>query len=328
VSRDRERPTRADLAALIARTPLPPHIKALGLTQRGRRPALFVVTYAGSRALSALSSVEAQWQAALPNVPMVVRETPGPLRAAYLPRPQGEALTPEQEVLDPVTLGAQIQNGAADERLGDYGVGTLGAFYPAPEGGTLLLSNNHVIAAESTLGEENARVGDPIYQAQRGRGRVVARLSAWVPLSQATPNHADLASAALLPGTAFENAFLPSRGCPALGSTTQLAAPRVGQQVFKVGRTSGLTFGTVSAVSARVPRVEYGFGGAAFENSLIIEGLNGSTFSAPGDSGSGIYDRRGRLVGFLYAGDGTITLACPAQASLEALGVLASGALR
>ncbi|ADI14390.1 trypsin-like peptidase domain-containing protein [Truepera radiovictrix] len=322
MSRGREHPARADLAALIAHAPLPPHVKALGLTQRARRPALFVVTYAGSRALSALSSAEAPLRAALPEVPMVVRETPGPLRAAsYLPRAQGEALTPEQEVLDPVVLGAQIQNGAADERSGGYGVGTLGAFYPAPEGGTLLLSNNHVIAAENTPDEEHARVGDPIYQAQRGRGRVVARLSAWVPLSPTAPNRADIASAALLPETVFENAFLPPRGRPAPGAT-QLAAPRVGQRVFKVGRTSGLTFGTVSAVGARVPRVAYGFGSAAFEGSVIIEGLNGSTFSAPGDSGSGIYDLKGRLVGFLYAGDGTITLACPARASLEALGLL------
>jgi len=52
---------------------------------------------------------------------------------------------------------------------------------------------------------------------------------------------------------------------------------------------------------------------------LIIEGQGGGTFSASGDSGSGIYDLRGRLLGFLYAEDGTITLACPAGEALEAL---------
>ena len=62
-------------------------------------------------------------------------------------------------------------------------------------------------------------------------------------------------------------------------------------------------------------------GRVQIEDSFIIEGQRGSTFSAPGDSGSGIYDLKGRLVGFLYAGDGTITLACPAGAALEALGV-------
>lgn len=52
---------------------------------------------------------------------------------------------------------------------------------------------------------------------------------------------------------------------------------------------------------------------------MIIEGQGGSTFSAPGDSGSGIYDLRGRLVAFLYAGDGVATPACPAQEVLDAL---------
>lgn len=52
---------------------------------------------------------------------------------------------------------------------------------------------------------------------------------------------------------------------------------------------------------------------------MIIEGQGGSTFSAPGDSGSGIYDLRGRLVAFLYAGDRVITPACPAQEALDAL---------
>ncbi len=65
--------------------------------------------------------------------------------------------------------------------------------------------------------------------------------------------------------------------------------------------------------------MEYGIGSASFAGSFIIEGQGGSTFSAPGDSGSGIYDLRGRLVGFLYAGDGTITLAWPALEALDAL---------
>ena len=57
----------------------------------------------------------------------------------------------------------------------------------------------------------------------------------------------------------------------------------------------------------------------SFADSFIVEGQGGSTFSAPGDSGSVIYDLRGRLLGFLYAGDGTTTLACPAQEALDAL---------
>lgn len=134
--------------------------------------------------------------------------------------------------------------------------------------------------------------------------------------SLTSPNRVDIASATLNADTAFENAFLPLRNRP---DPAGVAAPRVSARVFKVGRTSGLTFGSVTAIAARVPSVAYGIGSAAFEGSFIVEGQGGSTFSAPGDSGSGIFDLRGRLLGFLYAGDGTITLACPAQEALAAL---------
>lgn len=200
--------------------------------------------------------------------------------ASYLPGAQSEALTPEQETLEPLVLGAQLQNGAADERRGGYGVGTLGAFAHNGNGNPVLLSNNHVIAAEN-----EAEVGDAIYQPQRDRGRTVATLAAWVPISLTAPNRVDIASATLGADTAFQNAFLPLRNRPA---PSGVAATRVGAKVFKVGRTSGLTFGAITATQARVPSVAYGIGNAAFAGSVIIEGQGGSTFSAPGDSGSGI----------------------------------------
>lgn len=287
---------------------LPPQVKAAGLTRHnGQNAVLLVMDTSGGVTAQAADLIPD-----LQDVPVVTREVPGRLRAAtYLPGAQAEALTPEQEVLEPVVLGAQVQNGSADERLGGYGVGTLGAFARDVEGRTVLLSNNHVIAVEN-----DARVGDEIFQAQRERGRVVAALAAWVPITLETPNRVDIASAVIDEKTAFENAFLPLRNRPTPQGT---AAPRVGARVFKVGRTSGLTVGQITAVEARVPNVGYGIGAAAFEGSLIIEGQGGSTFSAPGDSGSGIYNLRGRLVGFLYAGDGTITLACPAREALGAL---------
>ena len=290
---------------------LPSQIKAVGLTRHNGQAAFLVVTDASRGTAGAVAAQAAELFPELGDVPVVTLEVPGRFRAAaYLPGAQAEALTPEQEVLEPVVLGAQVQNGSADERLGGYGVGTLGAFARDAEGRTVLLSNNHVIAAEN-----DARVGDEIFQAQRGRGRVVGTLAAWVPITLETPNRVDIASA-VINNTALENAFLPLRNRPVPQGT---AAPRVGTRVFKVGRTSGLTMGSITAVEARVPNVGYGVGPAAFEGSLIIEGQGGSTFSAPGDSGSGIYDLRGRLVGFLYAGDGTITLACPAREALGAL---------
>ena len=300
-----------DFIDLLAELKLPPEVKAVGLGRHNAHDALLVIfREQGVRAFGA-ESIQDLF-GAVPGLPLVMREVSGDLRATgQLPVAQTQALTPEQEVLEPVVLGAQVQNGSADERLGGYGVGTLGAFAQDEGGNTVLLSNNHVIAAEN-----GGEVGDLIFQAQRGRGRAVAKLSAWVPVTLTEPNRIDIASALLEADTAFQNEFLPLRNRP---DPAGLAAPRVGARVFKVGRTSGLTFGSVTAVATRVPGVGYGIGSASFENSFIIEGQGGGTFSAPGDSGSGIYDLRGRLVGFLYAGDGTITLACPAGEALSAL---------
>lgn len=299
------------LLEAIYRSDLPSVVKAVALTRHDHRAAVLLLlhrqeTPRASAALELLPDVR--------GYPVVVREVPGELWAsAYLPAAQQAALTPEQEVLDPVVLGGQLQNAGAAERLGGYGVGTLGAFAVDEGARAFVVSNNHVIAAE------NAGVaGDEIYQAQLGRGRAVAALASWVPLEAAKPNRVDVAGARMLEGVAFERAFLALRERP---RPSGVRTPRVGLRVFKVGRTSGLTLGSVTAVEARVPRVGYGFGSAAFEGSFIVEGLNGATFSAPGDSGSGIYDLRGRLLGFLYAGDGTITLACPADEALAALGL-------
>lgn len=304
--------TAQSIVERLTEAELPQQVKAIGLTRHDGRDALLLITNEGTGPVAFATST--LLPRSFQGLPVVHREIPGRLRAAhYLPAAQTEALTPEQDVLEPVMLGAQVQNGSADARLSGYGVGTLGAFAQNSSGQRVLLSNNHVIAAENS-----AEVGDDIYQAQRGRGRVVAALTAWVPISLSKPNRSDIACAMLNDGAVYENAFLPLRNRPVPAGS---AAPRIGMKVFKVGRTSGLSLGTVTAVAARVPSVGYGIGSAAFEGSLIIEGQGGSTFSAPGDSGSGIYDLRGRLIAFLYAGDGTITLACPAQEALDALEV-------
>lgn len=86
---------------------LPPQVKAVGLTRHNVQPAL-------------LSAFGAELlPPSLQGLPVVWRDVPGRLHAAtYLPSAQSEALTPEQDVLEPVILGAQVQNGSADERQG------------------------------------------------------------------------------------------------------------------------------------------------------------------------------------------------------------------
>lgn len=67
--------------------------------------------------------------------------------------------------------------------------------------------------------------------------------------------------------------------------------------------------------------VEYDGKPAWFQNSIEIEGLNGSLFSDDGDSGSAIVNASGELVALLYAGNGSQTYACPIDKVIAALGI-------
>lgn len=63
----------------------------------------------------------------------------------------------------------------------------------------------------------------------------------------------------------------------------------------------------------------YGIGGCWFRQSFVIEGVNGTTFSDRGDSGSAIVRNDGAVLGLLYAGNGVQTYACPMASIAAAL---------
>lgn len=94
-----------------------------------------------------------------------------------------------------------------------------------------------------------------------------------------------------------------------LGGTRPIGIrdPDVGDPVFKSGRTTGRTVGTIVGMEA-TSQVSYGEDGTAlFEDQIIIEGVSGD-FSAGGDSGSWITDDADYLVGLLFAGGGGLTI--------------------
>lgn len=92
--------------------------------------------------------------------------------------------------------------------------------------------------------------------------------------------------------------------------------------VQKSGRTTGHTKGTVEAVAISL-NVSYNSGTAWFEDQIRIRGC-GTTFSAPGDSGSLVATLPDggspQPVGLLFAGGGEDTFANPAGRVLTALG--------
>lgn len=180
--------------------------------------------------------------------------------------------------------------------------GTLGAFaLHAASGRTVILSNNHVLANEN-----KGKPGDPILQpgaydgGKRGAD-TVAELLEFVPIEPGMNNEMDAAIAALQPGIDFEPTLLTD--APAAWAGLRETPVEPGEAVFKLGRTTGLTRGVVSAIEVDDVVVNFERGDIGFDRQIEISSAeDGRPFSSGGDSGSVIFDMQGRAFGLLFAG--------------------------
>jgi S1-C subfamily serine protease len=91
------------------------------------------------------------------------------------------------------------------------------------------------------------------------------------------------------------------------------ASPQIGQTVRKVGRTTGMTQGTVTEIDATV-NISTSDGVRTFHS---LTGVRGSGFSAGGDSGAPVVDEQNRLIGMVYAGSAEVTYIAPIIPILE-----------
>ena len=146
--------------------------------------------------------------------------------------------------------------------------GTIGCFVASQvpgEQGVLILSNNHVLADEN-----RAQLGDEIVQpgpADGGSspGDVVANLTRFVPLTLTGKNGIDAAAAMVAAGIGVDAQTLQGLGRLAGVRATPLAS---GETVWKVGRTTGLTQGTVTATEVDDLTVGYDIGNVVFDNQV------------------------------------------------------------
>ena len=185
--------------------------------------------------------------------------------------------------------------------------GTLGGFVRRGEQ-LFLLSNNHVLADLN-----NGEVDDPIIQPARNDGGsdrddVVGFLADYVRIETGTAhvNNVDCAIARLADGV---------QGLAILMCLADQQAPAlkgvgddnvfVDEEVWKAGRTSGLTQGRVFAVEVDNYVVNVGTSmqpvRARFDNQIQVYS-EGRNFSMPGDSGSLVIDSEGLARGLLFAG--------------------------
>ena len=181
----------------------------------------------------------------------------------------------------------------------DVTAGTLGAFVRV-DGVLHALSNYHVL-----VGEPSAAVGDAVVQPGRADGGRdpedrVGTLASLVPLAPGEPAPAD-AALALLQDDAVDLGY-PS------GRVTATAGVVGAEVVEKIGRTTGVTRGRVTAIEMDDVVVGYGdaLGELRFDDQIEVEGLGEGPFSRGGDSGSLVYRAEDAVaVGLLFAGSET-----------------------
>ena len=185
--------------------------------------------------------------------------------------------------------------------IGHVGVtaGTLGAFVtrasPGGDSELFALSNYHVLA-----GSLEAQPGDPVLQPGPADGGLapgdrIGELTEVVNLDAHEPAYTDAAIARL--------DRVPVDFEYPVGRVVKTARALGGEIVGKVGRTTAVTRGRVTAIELDDVIVGYeDLGALSFDDQIEIESLDDGPFSRGGDSGALVYREDGVAIGLLFAG--------------------------
>lgn len=278
---------------------------------------------------SALDLEAAEW------VRSMLTKAPGEIEVGRISCVTGPRPIPaDDKSVDPAYLRDRHRPMEPGQSVGhvDITAGTIGAFVRDFDG-VYILSNAHVLANVN-----RGVAGDPVSQPgphdeAPSPESLVAVLDRSVRISFVQTNFVDCAVARIDPGDEFLVRYSAAIGDPdgdgrlnQVRGVSELSPPRhLGQIVTKVGRTTGVTRGRVTAMMLDGIRVGLGTGVATFNDQMEIRGLT-TPFSAGGDSGSIIFDSEGWGIGLLFAGgaaDGgvDVTYANRLTRVMRALGV-------
>jgi hypothetical protein len=204
-----------------------------------------------------------------------------------------------------------VPGGVSVGNANECAAGTIGCI--VIKGGVRhMLSNNHVFARinEASIGEDINQPGRYDGKPACAQTGKVGDLAQFVPISFSGNNTVDAAIATLSTTSVcsmVDNLFTPS---------STVVSPSVGLAVKKVGRTSGMTTGTIAGINVTV-NVNYGVGVARFVNQIYVA----STFIRSGDSGSLMVTQSGNNpVGLNFAGGSGASFANPIGPVLQAFG--------
>ncbi|MFN0128664.1 MAG: hypothetical protein ACKV19_18490 [Verrucomicrobiales bacterium] len=294
-------------AAPIARAAEPPPSFALGVALHGKRGYRLAVRVQ-KRAFQDSREIE-----------LITKQAKGEVDVRYVGRVSKRATPWYQQRQRPLLIGCSIGHVKVT-------AGTLGCFVKPRIGkGLFVLSNNHVLANEN-----GGKPGDAIIQqgdldGGSAPGDVVAKLGDFVRLKKRGANFVDCALGELAAGISTDMTKLRGNGkLRGLGD----AFLDEGTEVTKIGRTTGLTHGRVTAFELDNVVVGFDIGDLRFDDQIEIEGADDGPFSDGGDSGSLIVGRDKRGVALLFAGGDQggangqgLTYANPLRTVLDALKV-------
>lgn len=223
---------------------------------------------------------------------LIARAAQGEVETRYIGRLTKQDLPWHQARSRPLLIGASVGHHAVT-------AGTIGCFVRHRKTGKVaVLSNNHVLA-----NEDRAKIGDAVIQPGAADGGTrkldtIGALTDWTPLKTAG-NLVDAAIATLASGIDHDPSTLTTLGRL---NGVRRAPIEPGERVMKVGRTTGATHGTVTAIELDDVVVGYERGELSFDSQIEIEGGGDEPFSAGGDSGSLIVDEGGLAAALLFAG--------------------------
>ena len=240
---------------------------------------------------------------------------------------------PQQTTLTrPIPLGisgGNIQSLIKDKkgRMKGCFSGTLGSMVEDATSNEYILSNNHVLADQNKAkpGQLIVQPGLADVQCVRSQSNAVANFTRAIKLKfGSAKNLVDAAIASVEPGQVNPEILF-------IGDIASMVndAPVLGMGVQKMGRTTCLTTGVISALDANL-KINYSDTAkphlANFVNQIQVTGsVHTPTFGAPGDSGSLIVtqDTCPLAVALLFAGsaNGALTFANPISEVLSQLNV-------
>lgn len=226
-----------------------------------------------------------------PELDRLKKLSAGELDIRFVGRIEKRATPWYQEAQRPLLMGCSVAHQ-------DVTAGTLGAFVRRKSDAEALfvLSNNHVLANEN-----KGKEGDLILQPGRYDGGkkkdAVAKLADFIKLKKRN-NLVDCAIASI--DYKQEVDLKKLKGIGKLSGVNPNVD--IDMVVRKIGRTTGLTRGIVTAIELDDVVVAFGTGNISFNSQIEIEAIGDKPFSDGGDSGSLIVDEERRALALLFAG--------------------------